>query len=321
MTGSQLSSFIRRNRIIIPDNCSKSRDSLSKLVLESYTKWDDVLCDEETTVNEIIEAFNCIDDQNDIDHAKACMRKKMQLILPGEESLIMWLKTKETRFCPVLKKTPGPHTHKMLLTSWLHDCSLLHVASIEDTRPTRVFSDNDARTTSLHLRRDAYEGTLTLCKQLAWKEPSAYSDSGSMVYCRADAVVTHPEYNTRFLTYLHLQLEGRIERVAGIDQATTVSFARQRWLQIKASRETDDLQKDLQRNILSQLLEEEKEKAHKLEEKVDELQRSVNEMIENLKKVVEMISEYVITSTQSADDLGQHVLTKFKKRKLKHTKI
>ena len=62
MTGSQLSSFIRRNRIIIPDNCSKSRDSLSKLVLESYTKWDDVLCDEETTVNEIIEAFDCIDD-------------------------------------------------------------------------------------------------------------------------------------------------------------------------------------------------------------------------------------------------------------------
>ena len=54
MTGSQLSSFIRRNRIIIPDNCSKSRDSLSKLVLESYTKWDDVLCDEETTVNEIL---------------------------------------------------------------------------------------------------------------------------------------------------------------------------------------------------------------------------------------------------------------------------
>ena len=92
-------------------------------------------------------------------------------------------------------------------------------------------------------------------------------------------------------------------------------------MQIKASRETDDLQKYLKRNILSQFLEEEKEKAHKLEEKVDELQRSVNEMRENLKKVVEMISEYVITSTQSADDLGQHVLTKFKKRKLKHTKI
>ena len=91
------------------------------------------------------------------------------------------------------------------------------VASIEDPRPTRVFSDNDVRTTSLHLRRDAYEDTLTLCKQLGWKEPSAYSDSGSMVYCRADAVLTHPQYNTRFLTYLQLQLEGRIERVAGID--------------------------------------------------------------------------------------------------------
>ena len=92
-------------------------------------------------------------------------------------------------------------------------------------------------------------------------------------------------------------------------------------MQIKASRETDDLQKNLQRNILFQLLDEEKEKSLKLEEKVDELQRSVNEMRENLKKVVEMISEYVFTSTQRVDDLGKHVLTKFKKRKLKHTKI
>ena len=140
-----------------------------------------------------------------------------KLILPGDESLIMWLKTKENRFCPILKKTPGPHTHKVLLTSWLHDCGLLHVQNVEDPRPTLVFSDNDARTTSLHLRRDAGEDTLTLCKQLGWKEPSAYSDTGSMVYRRADAVVTHPEYNTRFLTFLQLQYEGRIERIAGID--------------------------------------------------------------------------------------------------------
>ena len=69
------------------------------------------------------------------------------------------------------------------------------------------------------------------------------------------------------------------------------------------------------------MLEEEKKKTHKLEEKVEELQKSVNEMNENLMKVVEMISAFVITSTQSADDLGRHVLTKFKKRKLKHSKI
>ena len=35
MTGSQLSSYISRNRIIIPDNCSKSRDSLRNWFLKA----------------------------------------------------------------------------------------------------------------------------------------------------------------------------------------------------------------------------------------------------------------------------------------------
>ena len=56
------------------------------------------------------------------------------------------------------------------------------------------------------------------------------------------------------------------------------------------------MEENLKQNILSHLLEEDKERDYKLEEKVDELQKSVNEMKENLMKVVEMISAYDITS-------------------------
>ena len=56
------------------------------------------------------------------------------------------------------------------------------------------------------------------------------------------------------------------------------------------------MEENQKQNILSHLLEEDKERDYKLEEKVDELQKSVNEMKENLMKVVEMISAYDITS-------------------------
>ena len=56
------------------------------------------------------------------------------------------------------------------------------------------------------------------------------------------------------------------------------------------------MEENLKQNILSHLLEEDKERDYKLEEKMDELQKSVNEMKENLMKVVEMISAYDITS-------------------------
>ena len=56
------------------------------------------------------------------------------------------------------------------------------------------------------------------------------------------------------------------------------------------------MEENLKQNILSHLLEEDKERDYKLEENMDELQKSVNEMKENLMKVVEMISAYDITS-------------------------
>ena len=54
-------------------------------------------------------------------------------------------------------------------------CDLLHERSTKDPRPTRIFSDSDCRTHSLHLRRDSKEDTLDLCKQLGWKVPQNYA--------------------------------------------------------------------------------------------------------------------------------------------------
>ena len=90
------------------------------------------------------------------------------------------------------------------MTSWLHQCCLLHAKNAADQRPTRQFSDSDCRTHSLHLRRDSGEDTLELCKQLEWKEPPYVSYTGSVVYRRSDAIVQCKEYNTRVISWLQL---------------------------------------------------------------------------------------------------------------------
>ena len=66
---------------------------------------------------------------------------------------------------------------------------------MNNQRQTRVFSDNDCRTTCLHLRRDSGEDVLTLCKQMGWKVPPECSDTGSAVYRRCEAVVSGNKYN------------------------------------------------------------------------------------------------------------------------------
>ena len=117
MTQSQLNSYVRTQGIEVPTKCSKTRDSLCKLVLKTYSEWHKVLSDEATTIPDIISTIDYIDDWKDASHAKEMMRRKLNLLDPGDESLIMWLTTNADGFCPILKKTPGPHTHKMLLSS------------------------------------------------------------------------------------------------------------------------------------------------------------------------------------------------------------
>ena len=167
LSASQLITVANDQNISIPENCTKTRDSLAKVVLKTYEKWEEILQNENCTLEDLLSTFEHIDDFCfDVQKAKKYIRKRIRPICPGDEILILWITADSTGFTPTVRRTPGPTVHKNLVTSWLHDCSLLHVSSIADPRPTRVFSDTDCRTTCLHLRRDSGEDTLTLCKQL-----------------------------------------------------------------------------------------------------------------------------------------------------------
>ena len=98
---------------------------------------------------------------------------------------------------------------------------------------SRVFSDTDARTHCLQLRRESGEDHINLCKQLGWTVQAAFSDMANTVYRRAEAIVTHPEYNVRFISYLQLQYEGKIEQATGIDWSAAINSAQLNWLQMK----------------------------------------------------------------------------------------
>ena len=307
MTAQQLQRFCRSSGVDIPNKCSMTRESLYSLVKAKYDEWDKVLNDPNTELPDLIEAFDSVDDCEDICEAKAFIRNKIKLMLPGDEILVMWLTANKKGFCPIIKKTPGSHTHKMLITSWLHSLGLLHESTIQDPRPTRVFSDTDSRTHCLHLRRDSGENTLDLCIQLGWKPPPILSDQGSSVYRRSNAVVTHPEYNVKLISYLQLLYEGRIEKFSGLDWSSMVASARVNWLQMKKMKSDESVQDKLRAKI----------KETVLEKTVKDLGVSVFEIENKLSEMVDFISNAVIVSTQSADEVGQTILWKFKKRKKK----
>ena len=151
--------------------------------------------------------------------------------------IINWITTDCKGFSPIKKQVAGPHSHRMLVTSWLHKCGLLHKKSSKDPRSTRIFSDSDCRTHSLHLRRDSGENMLELCKQLGWKVPPAFSDTGCVVYRRSDAIVTSKEYYTNLISWLQLQYKGRVAAKAGIDWPTIVESLRLNYLQLLKSQQ------------------------------------------------------------------------------------
>ena len=307
MTAQQLQRFCRSSGIEIPNNCTLTRESLYSVVKGKYDKWYKVLNDPSIKLPALKEAFGSIDGCNDVCEAKAFCRNKIKLMEPGDEILVMWLTANKKGFCPIIKKTPGSHTHMVLITSWLHSLGLLHEWSKEDTRPTRVFSDTDSRTHCLHLRRDSGENTLDLCIQLGWKPPPVLSDTGSLVYRRSNAVVTHPEYNVKFISYLQLLYEDKIEKFAGLDWSSMVASLRLNWLQ-KTKMNNDERVKDEMRAKIKEQL---------LETRVKDLGATVLEMEKKLSEMVDFISNAVIVSTQSADEVGQKTLSKFKKRKKK----
>ena len=323
LTKAQLLLLVGDLNIKLPSKCSKSRKSLCDLLLVKYNEWERVLKDEKTDISDLLQTF-CHNQPISLNlkEAKKELSDKIQILVPGDEVIINWITTDCKGFCPIKKQVPGPHSHRMLVTSWLHKCGLLHKKSSKDPRPTRIFSDYDCRTHSLHLRRDSGENMLELCKQLGWKVPPAFSDTGSVVYRRSDAIVTSKEYNTNLISWLQLQYEGRVAAKAGIDWPTIVESLRLNYLQVLKSQplrigNDERFHEDLQNTIVAKLSEE---RLSKVETRLDRIEANINTNARltrlDIRTIAKDIADVVIESLRSAQDVGQTESWKLKRRKV-----
>ena len=101
--------------------------------------------------------------------------------------------------------------------------------------------------------------------------------------------------------------EGKIEKFAGLDWSSMVAGLRLNWLQMKKMKNDERVKEEMWSKIKEELLQK----------TVKDLGATVSEMEKKLSEMVDFISNAVIVSTQSADEVGQKILSKFKKRKKK----
>ena len=163
---------------------------------------------------------------------------------------------------------------------------------------------------------------LELCKQLGWKVPPAFSDTGSVVYRRSDAIVTSKEYNTNLISWLQLQYEGRVAAKAGIDWPTIVESLRLNYLQVLKSQplrigNDERFHEDLQNTIVAKLSEE---RLSKVETRLDRIGANINTNTGltrlDIRTIAKDIADVVIESLRSAQDVGQTESWKLKRRKV-----
>ena len=304
--------------IKIPPTCTRTREALVKVVLSAYDTWDKAL-NNANHLFDLLEAFpNEEDFSFEFEKGKQDIRRSLHPIEPGEEILMMWITTDSTGFCPTLKRCPGPKICKNYITSWLHDEKLLWVATEDDPRPTRVFTDRDCRTHCLHLRRDANENQLDICQQLGWKPPPVYSDTGSAVYRRSDSIVLSSEYNSNFISWLQLQYEGKISTKLGYDWSTAIESARLTWIQMAQKEDMDREGEDKIKSLLESTIKLHFETIErKIEDNSERLARLSVKIDSGMNSVAKQIAEAVIQSLKSAKDVNQRVIKRFKKLKIR----
>ena len=105
--------------------------------------------------------------------------------------------------------------------------------------------------------------------------------------------------------------EGKIEKFAGLDWSSMVAGLRLNWLQMKKMKNDECVKEEMRSKIKEELLQK----------TVKDLGATVSEMEKKLSEMVDFISNAVIVSTQSADEVGRRILSKFKKRKKKDTNL
>lgn len=326
MSRTQLIFLVRDLHIKLPTKCSTTRNALCTEVLRTYKEWEKALNDKNSTNAEMKAVFGTVVPLSEYVsiEAKAIIRTKIIPLKQGDEIILNWITTDGKGFCPIRKQIPGPARHRLLITSWLHKCSLLHEQSDTDTRPTRVFSDTDCRTHALHLRRDSGEDNLTLCKQLGWKVPAPVADTGSTVYNRCDAVVTGNEYNSMFISFLQHQYEGHVTAKAGINMATVFESARMNWKQLLKINKADEKNQFIDEKKIKLFVEEKVfEQLGKVECRLEQIENTLrhirDKVVLDTTYLAGEIASSVIESLRSATDAGQVVVSKIQKRKTRTT--
>ena len=138
MTKEQLLNLTVDLNISIPKSSPRTRKSLVDIVSNHYRRWEYALDRDKISLSSLKKIFEekCGPSDNLI-RIKCQIRKRIQISVPGDEIMYMWLTTNREGFVPVLFRIPGSTIHKNRITSWLHDCGLLHASSLEDKRPTR----------------------------------------------------------------------------------------------------------------------------------------------------------------------------------------
>ena len=118
LSAAQLTLLAIDQSIEIPKNCTRTREALSRIILENYNRWDNVLNDESCSRPDLLETFDHVEDFSfHVPTAKIEIRKIIQPIRPGKEIIILWLTTEYCGFCPTVRRVPGPTIHKRLINS------------------------------------------------------------------------------------------------------------------------------------------------------------------------------------------------------------
>ena len=85
----QLTILANKQRIVIPRTCTKTRDSLVKVVLKAYEKWYAVLDNNKTSLHDLLKTFKHLDFCFKVETGKNEIKEKIRPIKPGDEIMIL----------------------------------------------------------------------------------------------------------------------------------------------------------------------------------------------------------------------------------------
>ena len=90
LSAKQLTLLAVKHGIEIPESCTGTRHALEKVIFETYDKWDEVLTNDETTLTELLETFDHIEDFSfNLTEGKKEIRRFIKPIKTGNEILML----------------------------------------------------------------------------------------------------------------------------------------------------------------------------------------------------------------------------------------